>query len=128
MGILKGLPFTLYIISARPGWGTLSQHSWLPQQGCARSTLAVIVFTQWWIGEEKLGKGGKGEEGKGERSNQKKKEKTEAWKSAAQPPITCSLFPITPSAKRRLPRIGAALLQLSMLTARCGLWWAPASG
>lgn len=115
-GILKELPSSFTIISDTTWrWGNSISTLLVPQRGMLLGlTLAVIVFTQWWLGEEKLGEREKGEGGKG-KSRKKKKEKTEtlARVPAQQPFPRFPFFPFTPSAKRMIAAgIVAALLPL----------------
>ena len=115
-GILKTLPPSFTVI---PGttwrWGNAISALLVPQRGMLLGLpLAVIVFTQWWLSEEKLGERGKGEAGKG-KSRKKKKEKTEALaRVPAQQPFPLFLFsPFPPSAKRMIAAgVAAGLLPL----------------
>jgi cytochrome b len=116
--ILNSLPSSLTIIPDTTWrWGNAISTLLVPQRGMLLGLpLAVIVFTQWWLAEERLGERGKREEGKGKRLNTKKRrEKTEAAARVhAQTPFPLlPFFPLTPSAKRMIAAgIIAGLLPL----------------
>lgn len=111
-GSLNNLaPSFTVIPSSTWRWGNALSALLVPQRGILMGLpLAVIVFTQWWLAEEKpweIGKReeGKGEKGKGKRRNRKKrKEKAEAVaRVPAQPPFALfPFFPLTPSVKRMI--------------------------
>ncbi len=87
-------------------WGNALSALLVPQRGILMGLpLAVIVFTQWWLREEKLEKSVKVEEAKGKgRKRKKRKEKADAVATVpAQAPFSLFPFlPLTPSAKRMI--------------------------
>ena len=66
LGILQNLPPSFTVIPETTWrWGNAVSTLLIPQRGFLLGLpLAVIVFTQWWLSEEKPGKLGNGEEGK----------------------------------------------------------------
>ncbi len=124
IGALKALPPSVTVIPDTTWrWGNAVSTLLIPQRGMLLGlALAVIVFTQWWLSEEK------GEEGKGELGKRRKfQKKNVPATSAARAP----LFPIYPfdSSQRRmiaaglvagtLPLVHAHSFMVVMLVAAC---------
>jgi len=65
-GMLKSLPPSFTVIPETTWrWGNALSALLIPQRGMLLGLpLAVIVFTQWWMADEKTGKWGNGETGK----------------------------------------------------------------
>ena len=86
-------------------WGNALSALLVPQRGILMGLpLAIIVFTQWWLSDEKLSEKVKSEEVKGKGSKKKKKENKEVV--ASVPELSTfnlfSFFPLTQSAKRMI--------------------------
>jgi hypothetical protein len=98
-------------------WGNALSALLVPQRGILMGLpLAVIVFTQWWLADEKPSEKVENEDGKGKRSkSKKKKEKNEVATKVPEPSSLdlYSFFPLTQSAKRMiLAGIVAGMLPL----------------
>lgn len=76
-GIIQNLPPSFTIIPETTWrWGNAISTLLIPQRGFLLGLpLAVIVFTQWWLAEEKTGQPRKREEGKRERGEEAKRGK-----------------------------------------------------
>jgi len=104
LGILQNLPPSFTVIPETTWrWGNAVSTLLIPQRGFLLGLpLAVIVFTQWWLSEEKPGKLGNGEEGKrgkggrgkGETKGTKKKSKS-GTPSNPLSPLPVSHFPLS---------------------------------
>ncbi len=123
IGIVQNLPPSFTVI---PGttwrWGNAISTLLIPQRGFLLGLpVAIIVFTQWWLSDEKTGEEGKGEQGKRRKGKGKKqKERNVAEVNQAQPapyerasvfPLPFSPFP--PSVRRMIAAgVVAGLLPL----------------
>lgn len=99
LGALKALPQSVTVIPETTWrWGNAISTLLVPQRGILLGLpLAVIVFTQWWLSEERreLGNGGTG---KNKTQGKLKKRNHSPSKSASVPLFPNSPFP--PSARR----------------------------
>jgi len=108
IGILKNLPPSFTVIPETTWrWGNAVSTLLIPQRGFLLGLpLAVIVFTQWWLSDEKpgerrkgeQGKRGKGEGGKGKGKKQKKHNGAEInqAKPGTHRRLSLSPFPFSP--------------------------------
>ncbi len=103
-GILSNLPPSLTIIQDTTWrWGNALSTLLIPQRGFLLGLpLAIIVFTQWWLSDDKAGERDSGEKGKGERGkgkegkNRKKQKNGQVGKSTAASSRGFALFPFSP--------------------------------
>ncbi|MDQ6653944.1 MAG: hypothetical protein M3Y84_14530, partial [Acidobacteriota bacterium] len=93
IGILKNLPPSFTIIPDTTWrWGNALSALLIPQRGFLLGLpLAVVVFTQWWLSDEKPGEEGKWERGKGARGKGKK-EKRKSARLSEKPPASSPRF------------------------------------
>ncbi|MGI8918205.1 MAG: hypothetical protein ACR2H6_06350 [Pyrinomonadaceae bacterium] len=123
-GALKALPPSVTVIPETTWrWGNAISTLLIPQRGMLLGlALAVIVFTQWWLAEEK------GEEGKRALGKRKKSQKKNAPASSASPVSLFSLYPFSPSQSRMiaaglvagaLPLVHAHSFMVVMVVAGC---------
>jgi hypothetical protein len=126
MGFLRSLPPSFTIIPETPWrWGNAISTLLIPQRGFLLGLpLAVIVFTQWWLSDDKPGEMGNGEEGnngeqgkrgKGKGKRQEKEKKTrQAELTQSQPAsakrFSLSPFPISPLSLSDRRMIGAGIV------------------
>lgn len=113
-GFLRSLPPSFTIIPETPWrWGNAISTLLIPQRGFLLGLpLAVIVFTQWWLADdraegEEWNNGEQGKRGKGKGKKQKKSEDPNL--NQAQPGSSQSsslapfpVFPLSPSTKRMI--------------------------
>ena len=109
-GILQGLPPSFTVIPETTWrWGNAISTLLIPQRGFLLGLpLAVIVFTQWWLSDEKrgeMGNRGKGEEEKGVygsrvkgkgKGKKQKNERVRIDEPAPAVPQHFTLFPFSP--------------------------------
>ncbi|MGI9066161.1 MAG: hypothetical protein ACR2HX_07145 [Pyrinomonadaceae bacterium] len=123
VGFLKSLPPSFTVIPETTWrWGNAISTLLIPQRGFLLGLpLAVIVFTQWWLSDEKPGEMGNGEAGvelPGERGKGKgKKNRTNPKAQSKQSPsnsISPLPVPLVPLSVRRMIAAGivAGLLPL----------------
>ena len=104
IGVLQNLPSSFTIIPDTTWrWGNAVSTLLVPQRGFLLGLpLAVIVFTQWWLAEERKGEQGNRETGEGENGERVKgkgKRKKQRAGTAAQsnpPTLPLSPFPFSP--------------------------------
>ena len=103
VGALKTLPPSVTVIPATTWrWGNAISTLLIPQRGMLLGlALAVIVFTQWWLSEEKR------EEGKGELGKRKKFQKKNVPATRSTP---VPLFPLYPFSLPQRRMIAAGLV------------------
>ena len=91
LGALKALPPSVTVIPDTTWrWGNAVSTLLVPQRGMLLGlALAVIVFTQWWLSEEK----GKREKGWGKARKAQKKMRQQQAKPQSQIPYFLYLFP-----------------------------------
>jgi hypothetical protein len=104
--ILRGLPPSFTIIPDTTWrWGNAISTLLIPQRGFLLGLpLAVIVFTQWWLSDEKPAnsgeqvKRGKGEGAKGKGKNRKKQKKADIDQAprGSSPSLNLSPLPFSP--------------------------------
>ncbi len=106
-GALKALPPSVTVIpNTTWRWGNAISTLLVPQRGMLLGlALAVIVFTQWWLSEEK------GEEAKGVLGKRKKFQKKNAPASSATP---VPLFPLYPFSLSQSRMVAAGLVAGSL--------------
>lgn len=120
LGVLQSLPPSFTVIPETTWrWGNAMSTLLIPQRGFLLGLpLAVIVFTQWWLSDEKRREQenrGKGEEGNGKkRKKQKKQKKMDEAASVISQHFTLFPFsPIPPSTRRMIAAgVVAGLLPL----------------
>jgi hypothetical protein len=98
IGVLQNLPPSFTVIPETTWrWGNAISTLLIPQRGFLLGLpLAVIVFTQWWLSDEKTGKESKGEQRKRGKGKGKHKERNVSDLNQAQPapPERASVFPL----------------------------------
>ena len=106
-GALKALPPSVTVIpNTTWRWGNAISTLLVPQRGMLLGlALAVIVFTQWWLSEEK------GEQAKGGLGKRKKFQKKNAPASSATP---VPLFPLYPFSLSQSRMVAAGLVAGSL--------------
>jgi hypothetical protein len=123
VGILQGLPPSFTVIPETTWrWGNAMSTLLIPQRGFLLGLpLAVIVFTQWWLSDEKRGEKGKREKGeqgkqregvqgkrgrgKGKKQKLKKEAEIDELRIGATAPLPVSpfpFFPLSPSIRRMI--------------------------
>jgi hypothetical protein len=131
IGFLRSLPPSFTVIPETVWrFGNAMSALLIPQRGFLLGLpLAVIVFTQWWLSDDKPGKTGNGEDEdteeqgkreKGKRKKEKEKRLRETEVNSAQPASSQGsssslfpFFPVTPSIRRMIAAgVVAGLLPL----------------
>ena len=128
LGALKALPPSVTVIPDTTWrWGNAVSTLLVPQRGMLLGlTLAVIVFTQWWLSE------GKREEGKRVGGKGKKAQKNNVPVASSSPVSRFPFRPFTPSQRRMiaaglvagtLPLVHAHSFMVVMVVAACLALW-----
>lgn len=127
VGFLRSLPPSFTIIPETPWrWGNAISTLLIPQRGFLLGLpLAVIVFTQWWLSDDKPGELGNGEEGnngeqgkrgKGNNAEQGKRGKGKGTKQKT--PAEAELIEPQPVSSKRLSLSPFPFSPLSLSTRR----------